>query len=82
MSLTTTVTETENIHSLRLTRYDKRDIMDNAPEVVVDMALAQLQKHGVELIEWRAPLYRRMHVPIIIKVSFFLGLKLDVHSSV
>ena len=38
------------------------------PEELVDVALHQLQVAGFELIEWRAPLYRRMCVPVILMV--------------
>lgn len=44
-------------------------ILDNHPAEVVDMALHALQSAGFQLIEWRALLYRRMKVPILIKVS-------------
>ena len=44
-------------------------ILDNHPAEVVDIALHALQSGGFQLIEWRALLYRRMKVPILIKVS-------------
>lgn len=44
-------------------------ILDGHPAEVVDMALHALQSAGFQLIEWRALLYRRMKVPILIKVS-------------
>ena len=44
-------------------------ILDNHPAEVVDMALQALQVASVPLIEWRALLYRRMKVPILVKVS-------------
>jgi len=55
------------------------DILNNKPEVVVDKALERLQRAGVVLIEWRALLYRRMNVPIIVKVSFSLLLCFIFH---
>ncbi|OBZ66449.1 hypothetical protein A0H81_13669 [Grifola frondosa] len=51
----------------------KKDILDYDPASVVDIALQTLQTAGVELlIEWGALLYRRMHVPIIIKNFTYL----------
>ena len=44
-------------------------ILDNHSSEVVDMALHALQSAGFQLIEWRALLYRRMKVPILVKVS-------------
>lgn len=38
------------------------------PEALVDIALERLSAAGVQLIEWRALLYRRLNVPIIAKV--------------
>ncbi|KAF8964812.1 hypothetical protein BDZ97DRAFT_1814611 [Flammula alnicola] len=40
---------------------------DHEPAEIVDIALQALQRAGVELIEWRAVLYRRMNVPILVK---------------
>ncbi|KAL4250063.1 hypothetical protein ABKN59_004914 [Abortiporus biennis] len=37
------------------------------PAEVVDRALHALQQAGVQLIEWRALLYKRMNVPVIVK---------------
>jgi hypothetical protein len=53
-----------------------KTILDHEPPEVVDIALQKLQKAGVELIEWRALLCRRMNVPVILKVSFiqYIGL--------
>lgn len=44
-------------------------ILDNHPAEVVDIVLHALQSAGFQLIEWRALLYRRMKVPILVKVS-------------
>jgi hypothetical protein len=43
-----------------------------SPEELVDMALHRLQVAGFELIEWRAPLYRRMGVPVILMHHSYL----------
>ncbi|KAF8802085.1 hypothetical protein BYT27DRAFT_7113209 [Phlegmacium glaucopus] len=49
-------------------RYDRiPTILDNHPAEVVDEALHTLQGAGFRLIEWRALLYRRMKVPILVK---------------
>ncbi|KAF9466757.1 hypothetical protein BDZ94DRAFT_1157418 [Collybia nuda] len=37
------------------------------PEALVDIAMERLSAAGVQLIEWRALLYRRLNVPIITK---------------
>ncbi|KZP34350.1 hypothetical protein FIBSPDRAFT_942488 [Athelia psychrophila] len=42
------------------------------PEELVDMALHRLQVAGFEPIEWRAPLYRRMGVPVILMHHSYL----------
>ncbi|KAI0062295.1 hypothetical protein BV25DRAFT_1804045 [Artomyces pyxidatus] len=44
-----------------------KSLLDLLPEEVVEIALQRLLHAGVELIEWRAPLYRRMKVPIMVK---------------
>ena len=54
-------------HSVRIPT-----ILDNHPAEVVDMALYALQSAGFQLIEWRALLYRRMKVPILVKVSNYV----------
>ena len=46
-----------------------KDIFDYQPAVLVDVALSRLQAASVKLIEWRAPLYRRMGRPIILRAS-------------
>ena len=43
-------------------------IYELSPEELVDKALKALQNAGVQLIEWKSLLYRRMGVPLIIKV--------------
>ncbi|KAJ2928188.1 hypothetical protein H1R20_g8904, partial [Candolleomyces eurysporus] len=44
-----------------------KDLFDRQPAELVDVAISRLQAAGVELIEWRALLYRRMSVPIFVK---------------
>ncbi|EIW57701.1 uncharacterized protein TRAVEDRAFT_125965 [Trametes versicolor FP-101664 SS1] len=39
----------------------------SSPEQLVDKALYALEKAGVQLIEWKSLLYRRMGVPVILK---------------
>ncbi|KAF9530516.1 hypothetical protein CPB83DRAFT_850459 [Crepidotus variabilis] len=70
MSLT--ITATENIPALRLKGLNEGNILNHEPVEVVDMALERLQKAGVELIEWRAQLYRRMQVPIVVRDYSYL----------
>lgn len=48
---------------------DASNIYEYSPEELVDKALKTLQDAGIELIEWSSLLYRRMNVPVIIKVS-------------
>lgn len=43
----------------------------SSPEQLVDKALHALEKAGVQLIEWKSLLYRRMGVPVILKVHGF-----------
>ena len=43
-------------------------IYELSPEELVDKALKALQNAGIQLIEWKSLLYRRMGVPLIIKV--------------
>ncbi len=40
----------------------------SSPEQLVDKALHALEKAGVQLIEWKSLLYRRMGVTVILKV--------------
>ena len=40
-------------------------LFDHDPMELVDMALHQLQSGGVQPVEWRSRLYRRMGVPVI-----------------
>ncbi|KAI0264173.1 hypothetical protein BC834DRAFT_970902 [Gloeopeniophorella convolvens] len=57
---------------------------DLPPEALVDLALVRLRDAGIELIEWRATVYRRMNVPVIVK-DFSFALpddSLDTASSV
>ncbi|KAH9940638.1 hypothetical protein B0H21DRAFT_754562 [Amylocystis lapponica] len=42
-------------------------IFDQTPLDLVDLALATLQSAGVEPVEWRSLLYRRMGVPVLLK---------------
>ena len=73
MTLTQTIAITEKLSTLpTLTLKGCLDpqILSNDPAEVVDMALDRLQRAGVQLIEWRALLYRRMNVPIVVTVSF------------
>jgi hypothetical protein len=44
------------------------DMFTLQPEALVDMAMERLSAAGVQLIEWRALLYRRLNIPIIAKV--------------
>jgi hypothetical protein len=69
MSLTQTTVEPEVFQRLCLKGLDEGSILNKEPAEVVGMALQELRRAGVELIEWRAELYRRMHVPIVIMVS-------------
>ncbi|KAI0826572.1 hypothetical protein BC628DRAFT_1320151 [Trametes gibbosa] len=48
------------------------DIYTSSPEELVDKALHALQEAGVQLIEWKSLLYRRMGVPVIIKDHHYL----------
>lgn len=59
----------------------KKTILDYEPAEVVDIALQKLQKAGVELIEWRSLLYRRMNVPVILKVNLNTSSLLHFSSS-
>ncbi|OJT01780.1 hypothetical protein TRAPUB_7836 [Trametes pubescens] len=44
------------------------DIYASSPEQLVDKALHALQEAGVQLIEWKTLLFRRMGVPVFFKV--------------
>ena len=54
----------------RLCNLDEGNILNEEPAEVA--LLRELRSAGVELIEWRAELYRRMHVPIMVMVSIGL----------
>lgn len=47
-------------------------------EELVDIALTRLQSAGVQLVEWGGLLFRRMHVPIIIRVRRVVYIHLPV----
>jgi len=73
MSQTQTISTSPNFSHLPQRLFfntSTKTILDHEPAEVVDIALQNLQKAGVELIEWRALLCRRMNVPVILKVSF------------
>jgi hypothetical protein len=40
-------------------------LFDHEPMELVDMALRRLQNSGIQPVEWRSRLYRRMGVPVI-----------------
>ncbi|KAI0323404.1 hypothetical protein GY45DRAFT_1406172 [Cubamyces sp. BRFM 1775] len=48
------------------------DIYECPPEELVDKALKTLQETGLQLIEWRTLIYRRMGVPVILKDYHYL----------
>jgi hypothetical protein len=48
-------------------------ILNHEPEEVVDLALEKLQEAGIMLVEWHSLLYRRMNVPLVIRVSLMSG---------
>jgi len=50
----------------------KKELLDDSPAWVVDVALQALQRAGIEPIEWGPLLYLRMHVPVIVKDYFYL----------
>jgi hypothetical protein len=52
----------------------KKELLDDSPAGIVDVALQALQGAGIEPVEWGPLLYHRMHVPVIVKVicCFFL----------
>ncbi|KAH9946611.1 hypothetical protein B0H21DRAFT_399582 [Amylocystis lapponica] len=54
-------------HTLHLEIKPLPSIFDQAPLDLVDLALATLQSAGVEPVEWRSLLYRRMGVPVLLK---------------
>ncbi|KAI0775014.1 hypothetical protein BD413DRAFT_603049 [Trametes elegans] len=47
-------------------------IYDDSPEELVGKALKALQEAGIQLIEWKTLLYRRMGVPVIVKDYHYL----------
>ena len=53
------------------------NIHDTVPEELVDKALNTLQEAGIKLVEWRSLLYRRMGVPVIIRVCYSYSSDLD-----
>jgi len=58
------------------------NILDNHPAEVVEIALNALQRAGIQMIEWRALLYRRMRVPILVSVSSNINSQvIEKHSS-
>ncbi|KAI0648911.1 hypothetical protein C8Q79DRAFT_887884, partial [Trametes meyenii] len=48
------------------------NIYEFSPEELVDKALHALQEAGIQLIEWKSLLHRRMGVPVIIKDYHYL----------
>ncbi|KAI0663748.1 hypothetical protein C8Q70DRAFT_906522 [Cubamyces menziesii] len=48
------------------------NVYEFSPEELVDKALRALQEAGVQLIEWKTLLYRRMGVPVILKDFHYL----------
>ncbi|EIW57957.1 uncharacterized protein TRAVEDRAFT_48981 [Trametes versicolor FP-101664 SS1] len=48
------------------------DIYASSPEQLVDKALHALQEAGIELIEWKTLLFRRMGVPVALKNFHYL----------
>lgn len=49
-------------------------ILNHEPEEVVDLALEILQGAGITfIVEWHSLLYRRMNVPVVIRVSPMSG---------
>ena len=70
MSQTVTQTITQTHSSLFLNLPAKEEtIFFHDPAVVVDIALERLHQASIVLLEWRAALYRRMNVPIVVKAS-------------
>lgn len=70
------LTEKEKELNAHSTESTLKDVFDRRPAELVDVALTRLQEAGVELIEWKALLYRRMAVPIIVKASGLIDLPL------
>lgn len=73
MSQTQTISASPSFspfHRLYLDTSSRQSVLYLDPAEVVDIALQKLQKAGVELIEWRSLLYRRMNVPVVLVVSF------------
>ncbi|KAI0636215.1 hypothetical protein C8Q77DRAFT_1052473 [Trametes polyzona] len=50
----------------------RSDTFQVSPEELVDRALHALQTAGIQLIEWKSLLYRRMGVPVFIKDYHYL----------
>ncbi|KAI0329299.1 hypothetical protein GY45DRAFT_1325243 [Cubamyces sp. BRFM 1775] len=48
------------------------NVYEFSPEELVDKALKALQEAGIQLIEWKTLLYRRMGVPVILKDFHYL----------
>ncbi|KAI0349715.1 hypothetical protein OH77DRAFT_1414481, partial [Trametes cingulata] len=48
------------------------NLHDLSPEELVNMALTALQQAGIELVEWKTLLYRRMGVPLVVKDFHYL----------
>lgn len=76
MSLTQTITIHHRFTSSQTfidSPYHKKydGILNLQPAEVVDLALERLQTAQIILIEWRALLYRRMNVPVLVKVRVY-----------
>ncbi|KAH9474863.1 hypothetical protein JR316_0013331 [Psilocybe cubensis] len=57
----------------RLIKDVKQDnILDKHPAEIVDIALDTLQSLGIQLVEWRSLLYRRLGVPVLVLDYSFL----------
>lgn len=77
-----TILDEKACYAEEATIFDKKASYEDAPprwdlsvlppEVLVDIAMERLSAAGVQLIEWRALLYRRLNVPIIAKVRKYL----------
>jgi hypothetical protein len=66
MSTVQTITTTTFYPRIRI----NNGILHCEPAEVVDMALERLQRAGLVMImEWQALLYRRMNVPVLVKVK-------------
>ncbi|PFH47180.1 hypothetical protein AMATHDRAFT_7022 [Amanita thiersii Skay4041] len=60
---------------------ETQSILDCKPAEIVDAALVQLQTMGIELVEWKALLMRRMDVPIILRDFSYLVPDEDVEAA-